>query len=464
MILPQLVPSDYCLKCRGCCIFAQSQGDWGAHLMVEEEIALERRTQGISRAGRMATDTASDGRHACRCLNIGDHHCQVYGARPLECALYPLLLSVERPGPRQLAVRLYAHLACPYVQEKQFSAEFVLYTADVQKILSDSGNSLVLKAAAAVCPDYSDYQHEITLVANVPFNDGSASLLERKSEFDRWFGQRHSRLASRSFVNVVAWLDFFDISAEEADGNMLFFARQRGAEFLLCPPLGDVISPRAVEAAFSRMKGGAARIEAVEQRELGAFNSQRYHAHEQGREYYYDRARVAALAGREYHSKRSDYNSCLKMHSPTFRKFLPVDARACHDLFDRWLDKRRASYKDDIFHAMLVENRVVHRRLIDHADALGLTGRVVEINGALAGYTFGYRLNDETFCAALEITDPGFKGLSAYIFREFCADDELKSFKYINAMDDFGMPGVAKAKRSWRPVFMEKVYSVCLKP
>jgi hypothetical protein len=144
--------------------------------------------------------------------------------------------------------------------------------------------------------------------------------------------------------------------------------------------------------------------------------------------------------------------------------FVPSDAHACGDLFDRWLDKRRASYEDDIYRAMLVENRPVHRRMIDNAAALGVTGRVVEVNGVLVGYTFGYPLNNETFCVALEVTEPGLKGLAAFIFREFCADADLGPFKFINAMDDFGMPGVAKAKRSWRPVFMENVYSICLKP
>jgi hypothetical protein len=456
---PQFIPSEYCLQCRGCCLFAEAKSAWCAHLTAEEEILLERRVPGVSFGGCLLTAPSPDGRHHCRCLNIPDHHCRVYDARPLECALYPFLLSSGNG-----ALKLYVHSACPFVQAKRSSPEWATYVAGIRQYLSAPGNAGALKAACAACPDYSLFKDEAEFIADVPFSDGAAVLLARKAELDGWFSRRKPVLSSRSFVNVFIWTDVFDFDIEDFDGNKLVLARQHGAEFLYCPPLGEAISPRAVEAAFARMKGGAARIEAVSSDELAAFDEGRYRAHLQGEEYYYERARIAALAGNDHHSKRSDLNSFLRQHTPVFRSFVPSDAPACRDLFDRWLDKRRASYEDDIYRAMLVENRSVHRRMIDNAAALGVIGRVVELNGMIVGYTFGYPLNSETFCVALEVTEPGFKGLTTFIFREFCADAQVAPFKFINAMDDFGMPGVARAKRSWRPAHMENTYSICLKP
>ncbi len=459
MNAPQLVPSEFCLQCRGCCVLREPKSPWSAHLMVEEEIALEKRVPGVSFGGQLLTAPSSDGRNGCRCLDTDDHRCRVYSARPFECALYPFLLSFENGG-----LRLYAHEACPYVREQRRSARWGQYVAGLKGFLCSPANAALLKAAAAAYPDYSPFHNEVEFIADIPSGGGADALLERKQELDGWFGRRTPVLSSRSLVSVFAWSDLFDFTVEEVDGNCLVFARQNEAEFLYCPPLGDVISPRALEAAFGRMKGGAARVEAVAEPELAAFDGACYRAHLQGEEYYYERGRIASLGGNGYRSKRSDLNGFLKRHHPVFRPFHEEDAKACHDLFDRWLDNRRASYEDDIYRAMLVENRPVHRRMIAHASRLGLSGRVVEADGVLAGYTFGYPLNNETFCVALEVTAPEFRGLPAFIFREFCADTELASYKFINAMDDFGMPSVARAKRSWRPAFMQKVYSICLKP
>ncbi|MBF0386835.1 MAG: DUF2156 domain-containing protein [Candidatus Omnitrophica bacterium] len=455
---PVMVSSEFCLDCRGCCVFNAPNSAWRACLTAEEEIVLEKRLPGVSFGGRLVSVPAGSGREACSCLNIVDHHCRAYDARPLECSLYPFLLSAQNGR-----LDLYAHLACPFVRALRQTAGWAEQVTKLQEFLLSPSNHPLLKAAAASYPDYSLFCDEVEHVWQLPFGL-EAWFFERKSELESWYKSRKAVLSANSLVSAFAWSDAFDFDIEECDGNVLVFARQRGAEFLYCPPLGPVISPRAVERAFARMKGGAARIEAVAEADLACFDSARYRAVEQGAEYYYERARIAALAGNGYRSKRSDYNAFHKRHRPLFRRFVPGDAPACAELFDRWLDKRRASYEDDIYRAMLVENRVVHRRMIAHAAWLGLSGRVVEVAGRMVGYTFGYPLNPETFCVALEVTAPEFKGLAAYIFREFCADTELAPYKYINAMDDFGMPGVAKAKRSWRPAFLEKVYAVCLKP
>ena len=86
--------------------------------------------------------------------------------------------------------------------------------------------------------------------------------------------------------------------------------------------------------------------------------------------------------------------------------------------------------------------------------------RVVTIDDRIAGYTFGYPVNDDVFCDLLEVADPDVPGLAAFLFREFCADEAVRSFRFINAMDTFGMPNVAQAKLSYRPSFLEPVYAV----
>jgi hypothetical protein len=484
-------------------VFTRAESEWRARLLPEEEIVLTRRLPGVSFGGVLRTEPGAGGRHQCRLLKADDHHCREYQSRPLECALYPLVLSMEDG-----VLKLYAHLACPFVMKERGSLIWAAHGEAVRRWLVAPANSGTLKAIRATAIDYRFAGDEIELLTDILgvnnelyanaqragdtvgedergaaggrtrertsvtkdtqcalSADNAAPLMRARPSLTAWLGLRKQVLSSRSFVSMLAWCDFMDFEMEEIDGNALILARQHGAEFLYCPPLGKAVSPQAVTRAFAWMKGGAARIEGVAEDELSAFDPLVCRAHEQGGEYYYERARIAALSGDGYRSRRTDINGFLRRNrGSVFRAFEPSDAAACHDLFDLWLDKRAASQEDDVYRAMLVENRIVHRRLIASAADIGLSGRVVVIDGRVAGYTFGYALNDDTLCVALEVCDPSVKGLPAHIFRELCADPEIRRYRWINAMDDFGMPGVARAKRSWRPAFMAKVYSICLKP
>ena len=453
--IPQLVPSDYCLQCRGCCVFQEASGDWQPRLAVEEDIALSRDFPGCASAGRLGTVPLAT-RHACVLLNGADHHCRAYARRPLECALYPFLISPSDEG-----FRLFVHQACPYAAAVRHTPSWDTAVVRVREFLLSPGQRFPLKAAHAVYPDYTSYGDEVELIGEIPFSDTASLLLEQRARLEQALAARRPTVSARSFIGLFSWADLFDLDLHEYDGGLCVLARQYGAAFLYFPPLGATLSIAAVERSFAWMGlNGAARIEGVMASEAAAFDPARYEVREHAREFVYDRAATAALAGQPYRTKRSDLNQFLKKARPVFRPFLPSDAPGCHALFEQWLDNRARAYDDTVYQALLRENRIVHRRLIGAAGVLGLTGRVVEIDGRIAAYSFGYPLNDEMFCVALEVAAPGVRGLPVFIFREFAGDAALRGFRLLNAMDDFGMPSVAAVKRSWRPVTMESVYSV----
>jgi hypothetical protein len=62
-----------------------------------------------------------------------------------------------------------------------------------------------------------------------------------------------------------------------------------------------------------------------------------------------------------------------------------------------------------------------------------------------------------------EVADLAVSGLSAFIFSRLCADAALAEFEFINAMDDFAADGLSRAKRLWRPIRLEPVYTVTAK-
>ena len=240
----------------------------------------------------------------------------------------------------------------------------------------------------------------------------------------------------------------FDFKFETINGQLCVFAYQGKESFLYLPPLGGESDKITIKACFEYMgKSRIARVENISANQLALLKPDGYNGYLKAYEYLYRRIDLEKLAGNKYKSKRHDVNLFQKNYPQVqFRQFKSSDLNACRDLYQRWSKNRLAHCDDPVYTLMLAENSGVHALLMKHADDLGLIGRVLDIDGEIAGYTFGFILDEKTFCVNLEVTDLDKTGSAAYIFNCFCKDPALNRFELINTMDDFGMPNVADFK------------------
>ena len=162
-------------------------------------------------------------------------------------------------------------------------------------------------------------------------------------------------------------------------------------------------------------------------------------------------------------SKRALYNQVIRQADPLFVPYTLRMRKDCLLLYAQWAKVRKARNADDIYQQMIDENVKVHDLCLRYHKELGLVGRVVFIEGALSAYSFGFRLKDDTFCVLLEIADPAIKGLPTYIFKEFCADPQVRKFLFVNVMDDFGLERIRATKLSFRPCQIHSCYVVSRK-
>lgn len=304
----------------------------------------------------------------------------------------------------------------------------------------------------------------------------TTALFERKELIQQYLREAPGLLSSFSFINIFTWQEFFQFELETIDGNLCVFARHDGGTFLYLPPLGKNVSAKTIEACFERMAKanrvkGVTRIENVHAHQLAFFPPEDFSHYNKGYEYCYYRKDLANLTGNPYKSKRSSYNHFVKNY--TF-KYLPYEdsmREDCAALYQEWAKSRRPVYAGNaVALQMLEENAGVHQLALRHYQELGLTGRVVTVDGREApcgskirAYTFGHPLNAETFCILFEIADLSFNGLGVFIFREFCRDVTLAPYKFINVMDDFELGNIERAKNSFRPVVLLPSYVVTRK-
>ncbi len=136
--LPQIVPSDVCLRCDVCCRFPERESFLRPYFTAEErERAI---AHGLSpdnlphvAGGRVRLIPHPDGEGCiCPAFDPASQFCAIYPVRPLDCRLYPLSLMRDEEG---RALILGLDLKCPYVHDQTHASRLAEYAQQVGRRL-----------------------------------------------------------------------------------------------------------------------------------------------------------------------------------------------------------------------------------------------------------------------------------------------------------------------------------------
>ena len=293
--------------------------------------------------------------------------------------------------------------------------------------------------------------------------------LNDKPIFDTHAHRTRTRLSHYAFAPIYVWQEHFEFYWTLFSDYLCIFAKQMDDYFMPILPIPvEMENPKylkVVNTAHQFMLDASrnphiVRIENVPQEMTPLFEKNRFSVRLKETEYLYETIALAGLRGDRYKQQRHAYNACIAQYpTATLHPYCTDDRDECLALYDRWREARSEKYDDPIYNAMLDDSQSAHRVGVSEAEALGLVGRVVRINGEIKGYTFGYPLNTDTFCVLFEIADLNIKGLAQFIYREFCK--ELKdTYKWVNAMDDSGLENLKRVKRSYHPCRLLPSYNL----
>lgn len=286
--------------------------------------------------------------------------------------------------------------------------------------------------------------------------------LEDKATIEKYLLLKDHSLSAFSFANIYIWKELFKINWEIIDGALCIFMQDDVACFMHLPPLGE-ISRGIIDRCFKIMDAKNAnksfsRIENAEKSDLDYCKMFDLASRFRFNEYLYLKKNLISLSGNDYKSKRSAYNYFVKNYKFKIQNFQPDFQDECLALFKNWAARRKAKNSDPIYQKMLEDNYSTHSLAMKHYKSLGLVGRIIKIDDKIKAYSFGFKLNKDTFCVLFEVTDLEVKGLSQFIFREFVR--ELNGFSLINVMDDSGLENLKEVKASYKPTRLEPSYAI----
>jgi len=172
-------------------------------------------------------------------------------------------------------------------------------------------------------------------------------------------------------------------------------------------------------------------------------------------DYVYNVSDLIALSGKKYHTKKNHLNAFVKNYDYSYETMNGENARDVVPQFDKWYQA-----KDDKTIHLECEYHAVMDMLNDF-DNFGLSGGVLYADGEICAFTISEQLNFETVLIHIEKADNSVHGAFTAINQMHLAND-WTHMKYVNREDDFGVPGLRRAKESYRPVFkIMKYKAVC---
>ena len=170
-------------------------------------------------------------------------------------------------------------------------------------------------------------------------------------------------------------------------------------------------------------------------------------------DYVYRTEDLATLKGRKYHSKRNHISFFEKNYDWKYEELSADSLAECIKMNEEWFleNEEKDPYGIDIEHQVL-------NFALENYGELNFRGGLIRIDGKIAAFTFGEKLNDNTFNTHFEKAYSCIRGAYPMINMLF-ARETINDFDLVNREDDAGSEGLRKAKFSYHPAFIVEKYT-----
>ncbi len=290
--------------------------------------------------------------------------------------------------------------------------------------------------------------------------------IDKKELFDRYLKRRISINSEFSFTNLFMWRKGYDMRYAIIDDMLCILPKHTDGPRSATFPIGFIgedgtardIKPVINELlSFFDSIGEPPLFRLYDSRTVNvlqnAFPDKFIITEDRNSfDYVYKVDELISLSGKKFHSKKNHINKFKKLY-PNFEycKMTPDFADECLSLFDSWSSNK--SYAQESYS----EEREAICELLNNWGTLGVIGGCLRADGKMVAFSLGEALSDDTVVIHLEHANTEYEGSFAMMNQQFL-EHEWQDYTYVNREEDMGIPGLRKAKESYRPTLMIKKY------
>ena len=172
-------------------------------------------------------------------------------------------------------------------------------------------------------------------------------------------------------------------------------------------------------------------------------------------EYYiYSYKNLSTLKGRHYAKKKNRVSNFRKSYEYSYEKINKDNINEIVDFQKKWYE----IHSESVGEILKNENEGI-LYLLKNYEKLDLKGGFLKVNNHIIAYSLGEALTDKMVLVHTE------KALIDYIgsyqtINMIYLQEEWQGYELVNREDDFGNEGLREAKMSYKPLYLQKKYSI----
>jgi len=282
--------------------------------------------------------------------------------------------------------------------------------------------------------------------------------LKDKAVFDNHYAKYPIVHSDNLFTTLISWKDYGKYQYTFFENNLIIMSRIND-QIRLRPPSGKYNKEIFDQVLKLAKKQNSSNSFGVINSQTKEFIDKNYpeiklEAHRDYFDYVYLAADLAELAGSDYRKIRNRLNKFKKNTKYSLEKVTKDNIENVRGFLNRW-----CIWKDCESDPLLeAEKKAIHFS-ISNFFKLGLSGIAIIIEDEIEAISVFEGINSDTAIVHYEKGSPDYDGIYKAINQE-TAKILQKEFKYINRESDMGIPGLRKAKMSYRPHHMVELYHV----
>jgi len=280
--------------------------------------------------------------------------------------------------------------------------------------------------------------------------------LEDSPLFDTFFNKASLNISELTFTNLFVWSDYRKIKYSLYDGGLIIFAELEEVSYFF-PPIGyenlNDVFKKILEYKINNMN---MKMNRVPENYINSLNKNQFNIVEDrdNFDYIYSRDELIQLKGKKFSSKRNFVTNFFENYEFEYLKYTDKYYDGCLSLAKEWLTIHNISP------AREAEFNAIIKLLDNYSHFSNIKGAVLVVDGKIVAFSFGEKLNNDTFVIHFEKGNTDYVGIYQTINKLFIENEVDKSFLYINREQDLGIEGIRKAKESYNPIYLVKKYSV----
>ena len=435
----ELIDSNFCLKCKGCCRFITKDSIFRPSVSRSFEIRHNIQRDDLKKIKL----TKKGDLFYCPLLDIDTNKCKVYTQRPLDCKLYPfLLLNIENK------VYLGLDKNCSFYKENKDFLESKV--KELRDFLKTPGVLREIIQSSVINRYPLDDIKILTRIEELDFALDFTDLeIKDKKIFENFSPKENSYF---DFVPNFMHKGISDVLKNKIDGEyfVIFFFE----DHCFCNVfLSSDYSLDKIKSIFLLLhklneNKTLATIENIPPKYVNSFKKD-FFLKESFPEYVYLTSDIATLRGDRFKTIRWEKNYFKKNYKFQLSELNEKDFTQIKEVYKKWMQTKLDEYEKKL----ALDSFFMLEKILDNYQELDLKGLVLRVNKDLVGFTIGKDLDKDTFLILYEIVLKEFKGAPSFLFTEFA---KRINKKFLNCGDDSGIENLKKRKLRFWPKLIKK--------